>query len=47
MIFMKLVLEINDKFGTFAKFRNDFAYIMGNGVGKISIAQMEQCIRLY
>ena len=43
--FYEISVEINDKFGTFAKFRNDFAYIMGNGVGKISIAQMEQCIR--
>lgn len=43
--FYEISVEINDKFGTFAKFRNDFAYIMGNGVRKISIAQMEQCIR--
>ena len=43
--FYEISVEINDKFGTFAKFRNDFSYIMGNGVGKISIAQMEQCVR--
>ena len=43
--FYEISVEINDEFGTFAKFRNDFAYIMGNGVGKISIAQMEQSIR--
>ena len=36
---------INDEFPSCAKFKTDFAYIMGNGVGKISIAQMEQCIR--
>lgn len=41
--FYEISVEINDEFGTFAKFRNDFAYIIGNG--KISIAQMEQCIR--
>lgn len=43
--FYEISVEINDEFGTSAQFRNDFAYIMGNGVGKISIAQMEQCIR--
>lgn len=36
---------INDEFPSCAKFKTDFAYIMGNGVRKISIAQMEQCIR--
>ena len=36
---------ISNEFLSCAKFKTDFAYIMGNGVGKISIAQMEQCIR--
>lgn len=43
--FYEISKMINDEFPSCAKFKMDFAYIMGNGVGKISIAQMEQCVR--
>jgi len=43
--FYEISEMIANKFPSCAKFKTDFAYIMGNGVGKISIAQMEQCVR--
>lgn len=43
--FYEISEYINDEFPSCAKFKTDFAYIVGQGVGKISIAQMEQCIR--
>lgn len=43
--FYEISEYINDEFPSCAKFKTDFAYIVGQGVGKISIAQLEQCIR--
>lgn len=43
--FYEISEMISNEFPSCAKFKTDFAYIMGNGVGKISIAQMEKCIR--
>ena len=43
--FYEISEMIANEFPSCAKFKTDFAYIMGNGVGKISIAQMDQCIR--
>lgn len=43
--FYEISAMIDNEFPSCAKFKTDFAYIVGQGVGKISIAQMEQCIR--
>lgn len=43
--FYEISEMIANEFPSCAKFKTDFAYIMGNGVGKISIAQMEKCVR--